>query len=127
MTAACARVGANAPNGSDAGSLAAEMRGGSVELVKKSSWQACGSVACIADFAAPIQLACRPSEPSERAGTHTSGPFRLRCGQPPSAINQVWWLRVPAFSPGRRITPASLKSPCDGAGTNCLAADSCAE
>src|SRR3954469_1877313 len=81
MTAACARVGANAPNGSDAGSLAAEMRGGSVELVKKSSWQACGSVACIADFAATIQLASRPSEPSERAGTHTSGPFRLRCGQ----------------------------------------------
>jgi hypothetical protein len=49
MIAACARVGANAPKGGEAGSLAADKGGGVADVVKKSS-KACESGACLAGF-----------------------------------------------------------------------------
>jgi hypothetical protein len=52
MIACCARVGANAPNGGDVGSLAAAMPGGSVDVVKKVLAEKLEEAApCIAGFA----------------------------------------------------------------------------
>jgi hypothetical protein len=51
MIACCAGVGANAPKGGDAGSLAAAMPGGVADIVKMFSSKTCECRVYIADFA----------------------------------------------------------------------------
>jgi len=51
MIAACARVGLNAPNGGDVGSLAGAMPGGRLGVVKESPRKLTEAAASIADFA----------------------------------------------------------------------------